>query len=143
MEISDKVEFSHQQKHADSRVSFWDRVGIFLSGLCALHCMIAPFLALFVPAAGFISDSEWVHIGLAFFVVPVGLAAFWLGYRHHQNTGIFALGLLGLLAIASAAILPHEWIELAHVDVVTILGSFILLSAHFWNRRACTCHAHG
>jgi len=121
----------------------WDRIGIFLSSLCAIHCLATPLVVLALPFLGDAFEQPWVHLMMAVFVVPVGLFAFVSGYRHHRQKAVFALGLLGLLFVAGASLAPHEWFAFSggH-DVVTIFGSILLLTSHFKNRRACnTCEA--
>ena len=120
----------------------WDRIGLFLSGLCAIHCLATPLLVLSLPVLGEFFHQEWVHLTLALFVVPVGVFAFWSGYKHHHQTRVLALGLLGLFLVAGASVVPHEWVEFREHDVVTIAGSIFLIAAHLLNRRACLWHKH-
>lgn len=117
---------------------------MFLSGLCAIHCLATPLLALALPFLGEAFEQPWVHLMMAVFVVPVGLFAFVSGYRRHQQKGVFALGLMGLIFVAGASLAPHEWFAFSggH-DVITIFGSVLLLTSHFKNRKACACeHGH-
>ena len=120
----------------------WDRLGMWLSSLCALHCLATPLLVLALPVMGEFFEQEWVHLTMALFVVPVGLFAFWSGYKHHHQIRVFTLGIIGLLMVGGASLLPHEMVEIHEWDVVTIIGSFFLITAHILNRRACLCHKH-
>ena len=131
-----------QHTHSHNPNDRWDKVGIFLSGLCALHCLLTPLLVLALPMVGGYFEQPGVHATMALVVVPVGAFAFWSGYRLHQQAHILVLGLLGLLLIGLGSILPHEWVEFYGHDAVTIFGSFCLLGAHFLNRRACICGNH-
>lgn len=120
----------------------WDKVGIFLSSLCAIHCLAAPLVVLFLPVLGSFFENEMVHMIMALFVVPVGALAFWSGYRHHRQIKLFSLGLVGLLLVGGSPFAPHEVVDLFGHDVLTIVGSFCLIVAHVLNRRACLCHKH-
>lgn len=120
----------------------WNKVGIFLSGICALHCLLTPILLLALPVLGGFFENSWIHILLALGVLPVGLFAFWTGFQHHRKSSILGLGLLGMTFIISAAFVPHEWVEWNEIDVVTILGSLSLIIAHVLNQRACQCDSH-
>lgn len=131
-----------EQSSFQESTNRWDELGIFLSGLCALHCMVTPFLVLALPVMGSFFENEWVHLGMALFVAPVGTYAFWSGYRHHQNLRVFGLGLLGLLFVGGASLAPHSWVEFFGHDIITICGSVALIIAHILNRRACRCHVH-
>ncbi|KYG65418.1 hypothetical protein AZI87_12830 [Bdellovibrio bacteriovorus] len=143
MKIDSCCEVDHTQ-HAtfEEKTDRWDKIGIFLSSLCALHCLATPLLVLALPVLGEFFHQEWVHLVMALFVVPVGLFAFWSGYKHHNQMKVFALGVVGLTMVGGASLLPHEWVEVYEHDVVTILGSIFLITAHILNRRACLCHKH-
>lgn len=123
----------------------WDKIGLFLSSLCALHCLATPLLVLALPVLGDVFHEEWVHILMALFVVPVGLYAFWSGYKHHHQVQVFGLGIAGLVLVSGASLLPHqvhEVVEFYGHDILTIVGSVFLIVAHILNRRACLCHKH-
>lgn len=120
----------------------WDRLGIWLSSICALHCLLTPILVLALPFTGSFFEHEFFHVGMALFIVPVGLFAFWSGYRHHRQVKVFLAGVLGVLMVGGASVAPHSWIELFGYDLVTIVGSLLLIIAHVLNRRACLCHQH-
>lgn len=137
-----KVDHSQHEKF-EEQTGKWDRVGIFLSSLCAIHCLVTPFLLLGLPVLGETFESHWFHIGMALFVVPVAYYAFISGFKHHQQKHVLIAGLLGSSMIGVAAFLPHEWVEFYELDLVTIVGSLILVTAHILNRRACQCHAPG
>lgn len=120
----------------------WDKLGMTLSGLCAIHCLLTPFLALAVPVLGETFEQPWVHILMAIFVVPVGLYAFYSGYRHHKKKGLTALGFAGLAMVCVGLLVPISGIDFLGHDIITILGSLCLVVAHVLNRRACLCHRH-
>lgn len=121
----------------------WDRWGIFLSTLCAIHCLLTPVLILSLPALGSYFENEMVHIIMALFVVPVGAFAFWSGYKHHKKMYLLVLGFVGLSLVGGAP-LVHDFfhIDLFPEDLMTIFGSAILIGAHLLNRRACQCDDH-
>lgn len=119
-----------------------DQWGLFLSGLCAIHCMAVPVLVLTLPFLAEKFESPWVHIIMALFVVPIGLFAFWSGFRHHGKSSVLWIGWSGLLLVGSAALMPALWRGFLGDDGITILGSLLLISAHLLNRRACAGHHH-
>ncbi|KYG64094.1 hypothetical protein AZI86_14935 [Bdellovibrio bacteriovorus] len=126
----------------EAQTEQWDRWGLWLSSMCAIHCLATPLLVLALPVLGGFFHQEWVHLAMALFVVPVGLIAFWSGYKHHRQVPVFSLGVVGLILVGLASVLPHEMVEIQELDVVTILGSICLIAAHILNRRACLCHKH-
>lgn len=135
-------EVEHQHQVFEEKTGKWDRVGIFLSSLCAVHCLLAPVLIFALPFAGEFFHNDYFHLGMALFVVPVAFFAFLSGYKHHNQKLVVAIGLLGALMIGGASVLPHEWVEFYEMDVVTISGSLLLIIGHILNRRACRCETH-
>ena len=122
----------------------WDQWGISLSLLCAIHCALTPLALIFLPVMiGKTYDGPGFHWVLALLIVPIGLRAFITGYRHHKRTRVFFLGLPGLVIVGiiplvfSKSLLP--WQE----SILMIVGSSLLISAHWYNRRSCSCEIHG
>lgn len=119
-----------------------DTMGMMVSTLCAFHCLATPFL---VFAAPFFSLSmhhplfHWVILAL---VAPLGVLAFWFGYKHHRQRKILILGITGLAIVSFGAIAPHLWVHFFGHYLITLLGSGFLIAAHYLNRRACRCHTH-
>jgi hypothetical protein len=121
----------------------WDKLGIFLSALCALHCVLTPIFVLSLPImARYYLANPYFHVLIAFLILPVGLWAFVRGYGHHHNSRVLWLGLPGLLIVAVVPILVHNfrlpWNELAWM----VSGSFLLIRAHWINKRSCAHCAH-
>lgn len=120
-----------------------DKVGIFLSLLCGLHCLLTPLMILSLPfMARYYLTHPWVHLLLAVIIIPVGLLAFAFGYRHHRQKKVFYYGFPGLLIISLAPFTVHilKW-NLPEYPLM-IFGSLLLIGAHWINRRACVCDAH-
>ncbi len=136
---------NHPLAENEMALDRWDRLGLFLSSLCAIHCLLTPLLVLSLPLVSESFENPWVHIVMAFFVLPVGLYAFVSGYRRHGQKRVLVFGLLGLFLIAGAAFWPVLFFagglakegRFFWEEGVTIIGSFFLLSAHLINRRAC------
>ncbi len=84
-----------------------DRVGVFLSVLCAIHCAATPFLLIFLPTFGKIWSHPASHWGMALFVVPIAIAMLMTGYRRHQRKWIIATGSIGIVLIIIGSILPY------------------------------------
>lgn len=135
------VDHSKHQEFEDE-TDRWDKIGIFLSTLCAIHCLVTPLLVLALPVLGEAFEATWVHWTMALVIVPVGVFAFWSGYKHHKQSKVFGLGLAGLFLVTAGSVLPHEMVEFFEYDLVTIVGSILLVTAHILNRRACQCDAH-
>ncbi|MEM9108461.1 MAG: MerC domain-containing protein [Planctomycetota bacterium] len=78
-----------------------DRIGISASVLCAIHCIVAPFLLLLLPAAGTVWSHPAVHWVLAALVLPLALWVLYKGYtRHRSQLTLVAASMGGLLILA-------------------------------------------
>lgn len=124
-----------------------DRIGMILSLLCAVHCLILPFFMISLPImARYYLAHPWFHLALAFVIVPLGLVSFWLGYRHHQKRLILVTGISGLFLVGVVPAILHSpsLIEYARLEPWFIgSGSVVLVWSHWKNRRACSCaHTH-
>ena len=122
--------------------SFWDQVGMTVSSLCFVHCVLTPIFVLTLPWLGEYFDDPLFHIFVFLLVVPIGLYAFNQGYKHHKNKWILILGIPGLLAVGLGAWVPREIQDFIGHETVTIFGSILLVSAHYINRRTCRVHKH-
>ncbi len=136
-----EVNHNEHDEFAD-KTKKWDRLGMTLSMLCAIHCVATPFLLLSLPFLGEFFENEWIHVGMALFVIPVGLYAFISGYKHHRQLSVVAAVLVGMSLIIAATFQHHDHSEVGHLDLMTLCGGIILVIAHVLNRRACLCHKH-
>ena len=113
---------------------YFDRIAIALSAVCIVHCLAVPLFAVLLPIAfiGLGGDSHF-HEWMLWGVVPTSLVGFALGLRYHGRYGIAAAGMAGLGIVAWAAIVAHGawpwWQEL----VLSMLGSVLLVLAHWRN----------
>ncbi|MEX2364892.1 MAG: MerC domain-containing protein, partial [Balneolaceae bacterium] len=52
-------------------VAFWDRVGIGLSGLCAIHCLLVPVFVSLIPLWPAFGDfHEFTHLIFFLAIAP-------------------------------------------------------------------------
>ena len=124
-----------------------DRVGIWTSTLCVIHCLFTPIVLSFSAVlAHFLPSEERVHRTLAVSIALIGALALVRGFRAHGRVSALWLMAGGLLAICSAAWrgddLPHHWMEVA----ITFVGSALMISAHRLNHtfcRECVCSKDG
>lgn len=81
----------------------------------------------------------WIHVGLLATVAPLGLVAWGAGYRHHRRIGVLALGTFGVLLLSTALLIGNQLFGGRGEQVLTVIGSICMVSAHLWNRRQCRC----
>lgn len=118
-----------------------DRLGIFISSLCIVHCLLLPIFILSLPImARYYLAHPWFHVVIAVLVIPVGLFAFIRGFRHHRKKIVVGLGIPGLLIVAFGPLLVHTLFNKWNEAAILLVGSALLIAAHILNRRECkTC----
>ncbi len=84
-----------------------DRVGVFASVLCAIHCALTPILLLMLPAFGRVWSHPASHWGMALFVVPVAAFTLTRGFRQHRRRWVVGAGALGMALVLVGAAVPY------------------------------------
>ena len=109
----------------------FDRVGILLSGLCAVPCVATLVLvAVLGLGGGFLLDPALHRFGLAL-AICVGGVALGLGIARHGRREPLAIGAAGLSLMTLALITGHGPAEAA----LTIAGVSLVALAHWRNVR--------
>jgi len=121
------------------KIEYSDFLGIFASGLCAVHCAITPIFFLSKPLLEHSNELHshgnlfWSALDYVFLILS--FIAIWYSSKHtsHKNIKtifwvawcIFTLGLIS------------EKIDFEYGLWLTYLGSIILVIAHIINYRHC------
>ncbi len=114
----------------------WDRLGIGLSGLCAVHCLLTPVALSLLPLwPALQAVNAWVHPSLLVLLLPVVVGAL----RRARRTGrIATVALLGSgFLVLVGAWWGHDVWGAVGERIVTVAGSALLISGHVQNWR---CH---
>ena len=129
-----------------------DNWGVILSAVCALHCLMIPFIALASPILGHYLQNMAVHLLIFIILLPISFVAFVKQKKHHQKITPTILASIGLTFLALGIFLEidHEHInqgyEIYFEEVLSIIGSFMLISAHLLNikhlRNCRKCNHH-
>jgi len=111
-----------------------DRIGITATSLCALHCVMLPFLLPALPllGLGFLADHAWEYV---FLIITALLGAFALysGYkRYHQQRYPFYILIAGIVIYW----IKHDFSENIQPFFIFI-GASLIVSAHFINLKLC------
>ncbi len=122
-------------------IPLFDLSAIGLSGLCLVHCLALPVLAVFLPVFGAWSHAEWVHLLFAAMAVPLTGLALWRVHRRRPlPLPLRVLAVAGLAGLLAGA---FGWPDAAVETPVTVAGSLMLVSTHVWNwRRMSHAHVH-
>jgi hypothetical protein len=117
-----------------------DRLAITLSGVCLLHCLLLPFIIVALPLLVQFNGKHF-HLQMLVAVIPVSLIAFAIAYPRHGNKTIIAWGLVGIAIMFVGGTIAHANYGAVADTTLTIAGSVILATSHFFNNRL-TGHAN-
>ncbi len=113
----------------------WDRLGIGLSGLCAVHCLLTPLLLAALPLwPNAWAMHAWLHPTLVALLLPVTAFAAWDAHRHGGGAHVPWLLGVGFLLVA-VAWLGHDLWGAVGEAAGTLLGSGLLVTGHALNWR--------
>lgn len=108
-----------------------DRVGVLLSGLCALHCVLSIVLVSALGLGGHLLLTPAIHeVGLMLAIL-VGMVTLGVGVLRHGEVGPLLIGTCGIGLMASALAVGHGLPE----AVLTISGVSLVALAHIRNLR--------
>lgn len=113
-----------------------DRVGVLLSGLCALHCIAGLLLVTGLGAGSLGLDgglllAPAIHrVGLAL-AIAVAALTLGIGAIRHRQRGPLLLGAGGIALMALALLAGHGQAE----AVLTVAGVSLVALAHIRNLR--------
>ena len=114
--------------------SFLDHAAIALSGLCLVHCLLLPVIIVTLPLLGQLNATHF-HAQLLIVVIPVSLFAFTLGFRRHANKAIIAWGIAGISLLFIGGTVAHANYGLLADSLLTMAGSMVLATSHYYNNR--------
>ena len=123
-----------------------DKLAISLSLACVIHCLLVPSFV--ILSSGYYAatlDNEFVHNLILFFAIPVSLFALALGYKNHGAPQYFFIGITGLIILVMAVILGEPLYGETGEILFTILGSVLVVFAHYKNHQICkeiNCSCH-
>ena len=117
-----------------------DTIAIFLSGLCAIHCLLMPFIIVLFPfCTASCCEQDGFHQMMVYFVLPFSGIPLFLGCKRNFKTPIVFTGLIGLAIIIFAAFWGHATVGALGEKIMTTSGGVMLALAHIANYRLCKC----
>ena len=117
------------------------RIAHIASLSCVLHCIITPFIVLFLPILGDSCQNIWIELGLLFFSILIGVFIIYTGYCSHKK--VHSCILFGIGALFWTVNILFEYLDIlhihdAHVVLLSVGTGFILLS-YYLNHRFSSC----
>ena len=114
-----------------------DRVAIWLSAACALHCLVTPLLLFLLPQLGNrLSTNLWVEISVLAFILVLGGSSIRHAWVHHGSRFAPALFVLAFTGLCVLQFLPEwrgEWIlhaTLALILALSLIWPHLLSGPH-------------
>ncbi len=108
-----------------------DRVGIALSALCLLHCVLGIVLVAGMGlGATFFLDPVIHKFGLLLATIVAGVAI-GMGAIRHRRAGPFVIAMMGLSFMGGALAVGHG----AEEAIFTMIGVGLVAAGHFLNLR--------
>ena len=119
---------------------YFDLIGISLSGICFIHCVLTPILIMLTP---FLAGHEF-HENIIYLIIPTAVIALAVGCSRHRDIWVGIIGITGISILILALIYHTTYGELVGL-ILTMIGSILIISAHYRNRILCqkesfSCH---
>ena len=104
-----------------------DKLGVFFSGLCVVHCLIFTFIIWGgVGSINFYKTSEeLIHPILLLFVILIGFTSFPSAYKNHRKPLPLIMGITGMIGLFAALFLS-TFFEI----ILTLFFGTLLIAAH-------------
>ncbi|HUJ71024.1 MAG TPA: MerC domain-containing protein [Verrucomicrobiae bacterium] len=122
-----------------------DRLGIWLSAICAVHCMVVPIVLIFFPVMSWIHWSRIMDVIVLSVAAIFGLGGCLLGLRHHRDAMPLSLVLIGL-ALNGTGRFAALRLGPVLAQTLIIAGPMIMAYGLWRDRQLCKCtnpaHAH-
>ena len=111
-----------------------DQVGVWLTSLCALHCIALPVILPLIPMlAGSFFAEEWFERTVLLLSIAVGFVALLIGfYKYHRQ-------LYPLYSLAMGGFIYWQKDMFGHhlEPLVVTIGAVLIIAAHIINMRLC------
>lgn len=122
-----------------------DKFAVFLSGVCVVHCLIAPIAMTMLPLflANSLLEDVLFHKAILWLVLPTSCVALLIGCRKHRDWLIASTGIIGMMLLVLIAFFAHDLFTSFQEKLATSIAGLILAISHVLNYRACqklTCN---
>lgn len=114
-----------------------DKVGMFSSATCAVHCMLLPFLITILPLYGLsFIVNETFEVIMLMASITLAILSLCLGYKTHKNKKMFFLFSAGIsLLLLGRFAHENDWGFSSLV--ILFIGGLLISGSHFVNNKLC------
>ncbi len=107
-----------------------DKIGICTSSVCIVHCALLPLFLIFgSTSTGMLLEIEWLETLILSLAAIIGAVTFTTGYIRHKKSFVPILFISGLMLLINGEMISFTWLA----TIVTLLGSFVIIYAHYEN----------
>lgn len=121
----------------------WDRFGMSVSLICAIHCLFFPVLVAILPLVSSIPLlHNWLH---PIFVLLIAPTVYFASRRSHFDSLITRLLIYGFGFILFGWLIGHYWLGFWVETGATLTGSILLITGHWKNykhHQTCSVSSH-
>ncbi|MGH9765468.1 MAG: MerC domain-containing protein [Blastocatellia bacterium] len=114
-----------------------DHIGIVASSLCAIHCVLTPFIIFLIPvaAAGRIASprAEWAFLAASLAIGALSLLPSY--FRRHRRIAAIRLFAIGLCLILLGRLVLESYVVFE--TFVVVAGALFIATGHGVNRHFC------
>jgi hypothetical protein len=114
----------------------FDRLGIAVSFICLVHCVVLPVFLTTLSFAGMeVLHNRILELGTLLLAVSTGFMAMRNGYLKHEQSGIVVVFVLGMVLMISGNFSFTEPFE----TLCKTAGALLVIGAHIRNFRVSRC----
>jgi len=115
----------------------YDKLGIALSTICVLHCLVFPVIVALIPFVTFLAFFENPYVEFILIWLAILNAGFsvTIGYKKHSNFIVPAV-FLSAIIIFGVNIFAHDLVH--KYKFILPFGSVLAIFAHYYNRKLCS-----
>jgi hypothetical protein len=118
------------EQETSNKPGFWDRVGIGLSGICAIHCLLVPVVVSLIPLwPAFEEFHGYTHLIFFLAIAPTVILSL---QRKHESPAVTVFLISGVAVIFLAWFFNETLGEYGEAGV-TLIGSLLLIRGHWLN----------
>lgn len=112
----------------------FDKVGIMVTSLCAIHCILLPVILPVLPLFGLSAAHNHAFEGFVLlFTMVLGFITLFIGFhRYHRKLYPFYALFLGGFIYWQRGAWGHDY-----EHVILVIGAALVVGAHLMNMRLC------
>jgi hypothetical protein len=123
----------------------FDKIGMYLSAVCLVHCLLLPILLATIPFIAFLSFMKLpvTETIMIIFAITNAILAVTSNFHKHKNYIVPAVFISGILLLLLNFI-AHKFVQ--SNEYIITLGAGLIGVGHLYNHQCCktcpTCKDH-